>query len=163
MVSLLPEISAYPLHSEVRGRRCTSNCRCFDRGEARAAKLMEDAMTTDAAKPTTGDGEPQVTRELSEWTAVFSNRDVTPSARTWATHTLLDWAACTVAGAREPLAEILTSQYAEEEGPCTVIATGERARPHDAAMLNGSAGHALDYDDVNSSLHGHPSVPVAPA
>ena len=105
---------------------------------------------------------PQVTRELATWTSSFTNQDVTPSARTWATHTLLDWAGVTVAGAREPLAEILTEQYAEDEGPCTVIATGKRARAHDAAMLNGSAGHALDYDDVNRSLHGHPSVPVAP-
>ncbi|MBU2534038.1 MAG: MmgE/PrpD family protein [Alphaproteobacteria bacterium] len=117
-------------------------------------------MSNDAARKS--EDSPQVTREISEWTARFANRDVTPSARTWATHTLLDWAGVTVAGAREPLAQILTTQYAEDDGPCTVIATGKRARAHDAAMLNGSAGHALDYDDVNASLHGHPSVPVAP-
>ena len=62
----------------------------------------------------------------------------------------------------KPLAEILTTQYAEDDGPCTVIATGKRARPHDAGMLNGSAGHALDYDDVNASMGGHPTAPVAP-
>jgi 2-methylcitrate dehydratase PrpD len=119
-------------------------------------------MANDAAQSGRADDAPQVTREISDWTSKFSNRDVTPAAATWATHTLLDWTGVTVAGAREPLAEILTEQYGEDEGACTVIATGKRARAHDAAMLNGSAGHALDYDDVNASLHGHPSAPVAP-
>lgn len=119
-------------------------------------------MANDAERSGQTEGTPEVTRELAQWTANFTNRDVTPSARTWAVHTLLDWVGVTVAGAREPLAEILTAQYAEEEGPCTVIATGKRARPHDAAMMNGSAGHALDYDDVNASMGGHPTAPVAP-
>jgi 2-methylcitrate dehydratase PrpD len=105
---------------------------------------------------------PEVTRELAEWTARFANKDVTPSARLWTIHTLVDWAGVTVAGAREPLSEILTEQYGEADGPCTVIAQGKRARAHDAALINGSAGHALDYDDVNFRLHGHPTVPVAP-
>lgn len=108
------------------------------------------------------DEAPAVTRELATWIAGFRNEDVTPSAGTWATHALLDWIGVTVAGAREPLSEILTAQYGEDDGPCTVIATGKRARAHDAALLNGSAGHALDYDDVNSTMLGHPSAPVAP-
>ena len=33
----------------------------------------------------------------------------------------------------------------------------------DAALANGTAAHALDYDDVQQSLSGHPSVPVLPA
>src|SRR5206468_2695106 len=39
------------------------------------------------------------------------------------------------------------------------------ARPsiEDAALANGVAAHALDYDDVQASLSGHPSVPVLPA
>ncbi len=119
-------------------------------------------MSKDAERSGLSDEMPKVTRELAEWTANFSNRDVTPSAQTWAVHTLLDWTGVTVAGAKEPLAEILTEQYAEDAGPCTVLATGKRARPHDAAMLNGSAGHALDYDDVNASMGGHPTAPVAP-
>ena len=119
-------------------------------------------MANDPQRSGQSDETPQVTRELATWTANFTNRDVTPAARTWAVHTLLDWVGVTVAGASEPLAEILTAQYAEDEGACTVIATGKRARPHDAAMMNGSAGHALDYDDVNASMGGHPSAPVAP-
>jgi 2-methylcitrate dehydratase PrpD len=29
-------------------------------------------------------------------------------------------------------------------------------------LLNGAAGHALDYDDVNLSMPGHPSVAILP-
>ena len=119
-------------------------------------------MAEDAVKAGDAGDRPEVTREVAAWTAGFTNADVTPSARLWTIHALLDWAGVTVAGAREPLSAILTEQYAETEGPCTVIAQGKRARAHDAAMINGSAGHALDYDDVNFRLHGHPTVPVAP-
>ena len=32
-----------------------------------------------------------------------------------------------------------------------------------AALINGSASHALDYDDVNMACTGHPSVVLIPA
>jgi len=47
-------------------------------------------------------------------------------------------------------------------GPCTVIATGEKTTPSHAALLNGGAGHALDYDDVSDTLYGHPTVALIP-
>ena len=47
-------------------------------------------------------------------------------------------------------------------GPCTVIATGEKTTPSAAALLNGAAGHALDYDDVSDTLYGHPTVTIVP-
>ena len=30
----------------------------------------------------------------------------------------------------------------------------------EAALVNGTASHALDYDDVNESMLGHPTVPI---
>src|SRR5205814_1903781 len=33
----------------------------------------------------------------------------------------------------------------------------------DAALVNGTAAHALDFDDVSNSLGGHPSAPILPA
>ncbi len=103
---------------------------------------------------------PGLTRELAEWVAGFNS--ATPSSRLWARHALLDWAAVTVAGSREPLAGMLAAEYGAETGPCTIVATGRRAALHDAALINGATGHALDYDDVNFLMQGHPTVPVAP-
>src|SRR6266542_3439903 len=45
----------------------------------------------------------------------------------------------------------------------SVIGTPLRACVEDAAFANGIAAHALDYDDVQQSLSGHPSAPILPA
>ena len=104
-----------------------------------------------------------VTAQLSAWCAGFRNEMLTARALDWARHALLDWAAVTVAGAREPLVEMLAQDYAGTDGgPCTLIALGRRAGAIDAALINGAAGHALDFDDVNPRMNGHPTVPVAP-
>ena len=42
-------------------------------------------------------------------------------------------------------------------------AQGFRTSAHDAALVNGTAAHALDYDDVTWGLIGHPSVSLVPA
>ncbi len=102
---------------------------------------------------------PQVTREIAEWVA--SGAATTPRARIWARHALLDWLGVTIAGAGEPLVAILREEM-EAPGSCTLIGGGS-AHLHGAALINGAAGHALDYDDVVSALNGHPTAPVAPA
>ena len=45
----------------------------------------------------------------------------------------------------------------------TVVGTGLRTSTSWAAFANGVAGHALDYDDTNFVMIGHPSVPVLSA
>ena len=35
--------------------------------------------------------------------------------------------------------------------------------PLDAAYINGTAAHALDFDDCNNTMGGHPSAPILPA
>jgi len=78
---------------------------------------------------------------------------------------ILDFIGVTVAGMQEPLANILRQDASEQGGhpQATVIGTGERTSVQQAALINGSAGHAHDYDDVQSAMTGHPTVPVAPA
>jgi 2-methylcitrate dehydratase PrpD len=77
---------------------------------------------------------------------------------------LLDFIGVTVAGMEEPLARILREDAADQGGnpQATIIATGERTSVQQAALINGSAGHAHDYDDVLMAMSGHPTVPVAP-
>jgi 2-methylcitrate dehydratase PrpD len=103
-----------------------------------------------------------VTRGLADWSARFSMNATTASADRWARHALLDWFAVTIAGAKEPLAAILADEFrSSTTGPCTIIASDSKASLHDAALVNGAVSHALDYDDVNRLMHGHPTVPVA--
>jgi 2-methylcitrate dehydratase PrpD len=49
------------------------------------------------------------------------------------------------------------------DGCSTVLLTGERTSAAQAALLGGLAAHALDYDDVDDILLGHPSAVLVPA
>lgn len=90
--------------------------------------------------------------------------DLPDPVRTLAKQCLLDVFGTTIAGAGEPAAELLRDFLFSEtsSGPCTVVGTGSALPASAAALANGTAGHALDFDDVISSV-GHPSVAVAPA
>ncbi len=49
------------------------------------------------------------------------------------------------------------------EGPCTVFGLKRRYGAAAAALLNGSLGHSLDFDDTHADSSLHPSAPVVPA
>jgi 2-methylcitrate dehydratase PrpD len=79
-------------------------------------------------------------------------------------HCILDWIGCALAGSREPLTEILAARVAAAEpGTSTLVGLPGRAALRTAALMNGAAGHALDFDDTHTMLSGHPTVPVLPA
>jgi len=80
-------------------------------------------------------------------------------------HCLLDWLGVTLAGAREPAASILRreAELQSGAGACTVVGTSTRLGPFWAALVNGTASHALDFDDVVAAMAGHPTVPIVPA
>ena len=78
---------------------------------------------------------------------------------------LLDWFAVTLAGAQEELTDILVREALDDgaKGPATLVGRGEKVLPSVAALINGAASHALDYDDVNFAMGGHSTVTVVPA
>lgn len=51
----------------------------------------------------------------------------------------------------------------DSPGQSLILGTGDRVGALDAGMLNGIAGHALDYDDGNRLMGGHPSTLLIPA
>jgi 2-methylcitrate dehydratase PrpD len=85
----------------------------------------------------------------------------------WAKMAILDTVGVALAGAAEPCAQIvervLATGAARTDGECLIFGTDRRAAPLDAALINGTAAHALDFDDVSNSLGGHPSAPLLPA
>jgi 2-methylcitrate dehydratase PrpD len=77
---------------------------------------------------------------------------------------ILDTIGVTLAGAREDCARIVDGIAARgATGPSLIFGSNRRTAPLDAALVNGTAAHALDYDDCNNTLGGHPSVPILPA
>ncbi len=78
---------------------------------------------------------------------------------------LMDWAACAIAGTDEPVARILRDLALEDggRGEASVVGSGVRLPARAAALVNGAASHALDFDDTHFAHIGHPSVVVISA
>jgi 2-methylcitrate dehydratase PrpD len=106
-----------------------------------------------------------ITRRLAARSAATRLADLTPDAVVVARHCILDLLGCTLAGSADPLVGILLAELAEQGGAAqsTIIGHGVRLPPASAALVNGASGHALDFDDVNIAMPGHPSVAILPA
>lgn len=103
------------------------------------------------------------TRDLARWSSALAASHLPDNAVLWAKHAMLDWFGVTIAGSREELAPLLLEEFGGTDGPVTLVALNARAKAHDAALINGTLSHALDYDDVNADMGGHPTAPVAAA
>jgi 2-methylcitrate dehydratase PrpD len=106
-----------------------------------------------------------VTAQLARQLIAMRGAAPSTQAVTVAKQCLLDWLGVTLAARREPLVRILAEELAPEGAPgddCTLIGLGRRTSLMGAVLINGAAGHALDFDDVITAM-GHPTAPVAPA
>jgi 2-methylcitrate dehydratase PrpD len=106
-----------------------------------------------------------VTAELAKRATALAWRDFPEDLIERTKQCLLDWFAVTVAGAQDELTDILVREALEDgaKGNATLVGRSEKTLPSTAALINGAASHALDYDDVNFAMHGHPTVTVVPA
>lgn len=78
---------------------------------------------------------------------------------------VIDVIGCTIGSSRRPQIEILSEVIKEEGGQpySSIFAHGFKTSPMNAALLNGTMGHALDFDDDHREGTMHPSVAVFPA
>ena len=105
-----------------------------------------------------------ITRKLAAFSSELKFRDLPSNITMVAKQCILDGLGVTLAGSRDPLAAKLIS-YVRSEGAhpnSTILGFGDRVSPSQAALVNGAAAHALDYDDVLRPLHGHPTAAVLP-
>lgn len=105
------------------------------------------------------------TRDIARWVATTDPEDIDALSLRWARHCLLDWLAVTIPGASEELVDLLLAEALvdEAEGSIPLVGRPGALSPSWAVLVNGSASHALDYDDVNRLFQGHPTVAVLPA
>lgn len=78
---------------------------------------------------------------------------------------ILDTIGVALAGSLEPASRIATEQ-ARSQGrasECAIWGAGSWVSAQNAALANGTAAHALDFDDTNDSMRGHPSASILPA
>ncbi len=111
------------------------------------------------------DGERSVIERLAAYVTAESFERLPADAVRGARRAILDTLGVMLAGSREVTAAraraLIARRRATDEA--TIVGTPLRASIEDAALANGTAAHALDYDDLNASLSGHPSPPVLPA
>ena len=106
-------------------------------------------------------------QRIAEKIVALRYEDLPDEATIWAKAAILDTVGVTLAGAGEDCARIVAQTLGGEVnshgGPCLIFGSERRTGPLDAALVNGTAAHALDFDDVSNSLGGHPSAPIVPA
>ena len=107
------------------------------------------------------------TARVAEFITQTEYRHLPQEAILAAKHGVLDWFGVAISGAREPSSKIL-SEYIQGMGALkesTAICQGFMTAAELAALVNGTIGHALDFDDTfaNSVRYNlHPTTCVLP-
>jgi 2-methylcitrate dehydratase PrpD len=106
-----------------------------------------------------------LTESIAQFIAGASDADFPAQATEKAKKVLTDTFASIVAGAGSEVADPLLSyaQRAGAVGERPILGTRVRTSPEVAAMVNGTFGHSLDFDDVLTMMPGHPSSIVLAA
>ena len=114
-------------------------------------------------------GEPEVasavgaTQRLGQWVAA-APRDWSGDALERAGAAFVDTAACMLAGADDDAPRAACEAVARwGSGAAVVVGTPHRLPAPWAALVNGTAAHALDYDDVLEISNAHASAVLVPA
>lgn len=104
-----------------------------------------------------------LTEELAAFVSGTTPADLPPELITPIRTSFTDTIAVAIAGMRSPAAQAVAQVVRPvEAAPCRLLFFGpDTAYPEDAALVNGTAAHALDYDDV--ALDAHPGAVLVPA
>ena len=103
-----------------------------------------------------------LTRNLAEFVASLEFNKIPAAAVATVKRGFIDCIGVMFAGRDEPVVKLLLNEivFSEKRESRILFDRGFSSSP-DAALLNATAGHALDYDDV--AIDGHPSVVLVPA
>ena len=106
-----------------------------------------------------------IAERLGGWASGLSLSHVPEAARHIARRCIVDTIGVAVAGSRTGVAEQIRAHVSVQygSGPCTQLGARETASPLGAALANGTAAHALDFDDTSYAGVIHGSVIVLPA
>lgn len=123
----------------------------------------EAVLATDgAAHPL---GSPTAAQELGAFCAALHWQDVPPELRDRTVQLTLDLIGVAIRGAAEPSSEaarVAIGGQRDAEGS-SAIGLAARVTPSAAALINGTAAHAIELDDVTRGSSLHPGVTVIPA
>ena len=107
---------------------------------------------------------PALATTLAEHLATITLERASVDARRLAAMAIVDTVGITLAGATQEATRIVRRVLARQggHGRALILGSAVRVGALDAALTNGTAAHAVDYDDMARNMGGHPSVPVVP-
>jgi 2-methylcitrate dehydratase PrpD len=103
------------------------------------------------------------TDTIAKWIVNTTYEDIPPDAIRVANESCFDVIGVILAGSAQPVGDII-KKYVADQGAApqaTVLSSGSQSSVANAALANGTMGHALDYDDFGG--FGHPTVAIFPA
>lgn len=106
-----------------------------------------------------------ILREISDRLLAITYDTVPEMAVTTAIEAIFDTVGVTLAGSVSGAAVNIREGFSEgsASGLSSVFGTENRVDILSAAMFNGTAAHAHDFDDCSNTMGGHPSAPLVPA
>jgi 2-methylcitrate dehydratase PrpD len=109
--------------------------------------------------------ESSLTQVLAQRACQTNYYQLSDAVKTIARQCLLDFTAVTLAGSNDESVTILLSELGDQQSQssATIIGHSIKLPPLMAALVNGTASHSLDFDDVHMAMPGHPSAPLLPA
>ncbi len=103
---------------------------------------------------------------IGQFVADLSIDDVPDDGVRTAERCFLDTVGVAIAGSQADAGSLAAETFIDLQdtgGPATLIGRGTGMTVLDAAFVNATAGHSLDFDDTVSEIHAHPSVPLVSA
>ncbi len=109
-----------------------------------------------------------ISRDIAKVISAIEYETLPPATVTMAKKCILDWLGCSIRGWGQPGAQIMGKVVGEAGGrPVATLFNGAQMPGKTsalyAAMLNGAASHALDFDDLHNASIIHLGVVVVPA
>ena len=103
------------------------------------------------------------TETIARWVVNTGYEDIPPDAIRVANESCFDLLGVILAGSVQPVGQIIQKYVADQRAApeATVLSGGGQSTLANAALANGTMGHALDYDDFGG--FGHPTVAIFPA
>ncbi len=105
-----------------------------------------------------------VIEDFASWGSGFGKQPVAADVLHSAKRSVIDWYAALLPGAVVAPATMLEKALADEmdAGPCT-LAFGRKATARAAALINGTAAHTVEVDDIFREAIYHPGAPTIAA
>ena len=103
-------------------------------------------------------------RHFAERITALKYEDLPPEAVYWSKVAVLDTLGVMLAGSCEEPPHIVEEVLGlSGKGDCLIVGSDRRAGPLDAALINGTAAHVLDFDNTAAHMGGHVSAVMVPA